>query len=104
MSINRRMEKYLLQKQLTKESDQSGADVVEWHDVTWINVAVYKKNEYRTVATQAYITATHTGCTCCKDIAAHDYRLKCGERVFEITDCNTAPRLTQLILKEFSHV
>lgn len=98
MSINRDMKKYILQQNKTIRSP-SGAPKDKWVDVQEIDVAVYKKNDMRVVASEKYIESTHSGLTYCKDIKADTYRLVCGDIIYDITDCNTESRLTNLLLK-----
>lgn len=98
MSINRDMKKYMLQHNEHVRSP-SGAPKDNWVDVREIDVAIYKKNDMKVVASEMYIESTHTGLTCCKDIQADAYRLIRGGTVYDITDCNTESRLTNLLLK-----
>lgn len=99
MSINRDMKQMNLQKKNTARSP-SGAPTVSWVDAGMIRVAVYKNNDMITAASVRYKDSTHTGLTHCRQIAAGTYRLVDGECLYEITSCNTQPRLTNLLLKE----
>lgn len=98
MSINRNMKKYMLQKNVTVRSP-SGANKAYWTDIREIDVAVYKKNDMRVVASEKYIESTHTGLTYCKEIQSDSFRLVRGDVVYDITDCNTESRMTNLLLK-----
>lgn len=97
MSINRDMKKYMLQKNVPTKSP-SGAIKDVWTDVQEVDVAVYKTDELKVVASEKYTQSTHTGLTRYKDITA-DNRLKKGDTIYEITSCNTEGRLTNLLLK-----
>lgn len=98
MSVNRDMKKYMLQENKPGRSS-SGAGKANWVDVKEIDVAVYKKNDMKVVASEKYIESSHTGLTHCRDIAADKYRLVRGGVVYQITDCNSTGRLTNLLLK-----
>lgn len=60
---------------------------------------MYKKNDMRVVSSEKYMKSTHSGLTHCKEIKADEYRLIRNGTVYEITDCNTEGRLTNLLLK-----
>lgn len=98
MSINRDMKKYMLQHNGPVRSP-SGAPKDRWTDVREIDVAVYKKNDLKVVASEKYIESTHTGLTYCRDIQADTFRLVLNDVIYTITDCNTEGRLTNLFLK-----
>mgnify|MGYP003100291351 CR=1 FL=1 len=98
MSINRDMKEYTLQ-QNEQVRTPSGAEKASWADKGTIRVAVYKKNDLKVSASEKYIESTHTGLTYCKDIDSDGYRLVRDGVVYEITDCNTEGRLTNLLLK-----
>ena len=98
MSVNRDVKKYMLQRNEPIRSP-SGALKDNWTDVREINIAVYKKNDLKVVASEKYIESTHTGLTYCKDIQADVFRLVRNNSVYAITDCNTEGRLTNLLLK-----
>lgn len=98
MSINRDMKKYMLQHNDPVRSP-SGAPKDRWTDVREIDVAVYKKNDLKVVASEKYIESTHTGLTYCRDIQADTFRLALNDVIYTITDCNTEGRLTNLLLK-----
>lgn len=98
MSINRDMKKYILQRCAPERTD-SGAEKEKWEYVREIDVAVYKKNEFKTITSEKYAESTHTGLTSCKNIRANDNRLVKDGVIYLITDCNTEGRLTNLILK-----
>lgn len=98
MSVNRDMKKYMLQHNETVRSP-SGAEKDNWVDVRDIDVAVYKKNDMKVVASEKYIESTHTGLTYCKDIRADSFRLVKGGVTYMVTDCNTEGRLANLLLK-----
>lgn len=98
MSINRDMKKYMLQHNDPVRSP-SGAPKDIWTDVREIDVAVYKKNDLKVVASEKYIESTHTGLTYCRDIQADTFRLVLNDVIYTITDCNTEGRLTNLLLK-----
>lgn len=98
MSINRDMKKYVLEHKETARTP-SGALREEWRRVKEIMAAVYKKNDMRVVSSEKYMKSTHSGLTHCKEIKADEYRLIRNGTVYEITDCNTEGRLTNLLLK-----
>lgn len=98
MSINRDMKKYTLQKNQSERTG-SGAQKENWQDVDTINVAVYKKNDSKFVTSEKYMESTHTGLTYYRDISAEDCRLLDNDKIFEVMDCNTESRLTNLLLK-----
>lgn len=99
MSINRDMKPVLLQvKQVARTS--SGAEKVTWNDVEIINAAIYKNSDLITTASARYKDSSHTGLTYCKSIKEGVNQLKDGDTIYQITGCNTKPRLTNLILKE----
>lgn len=98
MGINRDMKPYILQKNIPERSP-SGALKCNWVDECRIDVAVHKKNDMRITASEKYMESTHTGLTHCKRIKAGVYRLLGTDAIYEITDCNTEGRLTNLILK-----
>lgn len=98
MSINRDMKKYTLDHRLPVRTP-SGATRYEWDMVKEIKVAVYKTDDMRMVASEKYMRSTHSGLTHCKEIKADEYRLIRNGTVYEITDCNTEGRLTNLLLK-----
>lgn len=98
MSINRDMKKYVLERKETTRTP-SGASREEWRRVKEIMAAVYKKNDMRVVSSEKYMKSTHSGLTHCKEIKADEYRLIRNGTVYEITDCNTEGRLTNLLLK-----
>lgn len=77
----------------------SGATRYEWDKVKEIQVAVYKTDDMRMIASEKYMISTHSGLTYCKELKADDYRLIRNGTVYEITDCNTEGRLTNLLLK-----
>ena len=101
MSINRDMKKYMLQKNIPEKS-QSGFQKPQLKNVRKIDVAVYKKNDLKVINSEKYIESTHTGLTYCKTISAGDCRIVRDEEVYEITDCNTGGRMTNLLLKKVS--
>lgn len=98
MSINRDMKKYVLERKETTRTP-SGASREEWRRVKEIMVAVYEKNDMRVVSFEKYMKSTHSGLTHYKEIKADGYRLIRNGTVYEITDCNTEGRLTNLLLK-----
>lgn len=98
MSINRDMKEYALQHNEPVRTS-SGAKKASWVDKWTIRVAVYKKNDLKVSASEKYIESTHTGLTYCKDIDSDGYRLVRDSVIYEITDCNTERRLTNLLLK-----
>lgn len=98
MSVNRNMKKYMLQENKPIRTP-SGAEKDNWTDVKEINVAVYKKNDMKAVASEKYIESTHNGLTYYKDIKSDSFRLASNNTVYVITDCNTEGRLTNLLLK-----
>lgn len=98
MSISRDMKRYMLQQKKVVKTI-SGAESVTWHDVSYIDAAVYKKNDFKTVISEKYIKATHTGLTKYRNICAGRYRLIGDGLIYDITDCNTEGRLTNLLLE-----
>lgn len=98
MSINRDMKEYILQHNEPVRTP-SGAEKASWVDTGKIRAAIYKKNDLKVSASEKYIESTHTGLTRCKDIDSDGYRLARNEVIYEITDCNTEGRLTNLLLK-----
>lgn len=92
------MREYILQRNEPIRSP-SGAKKDNWAEKAKIQAAVYKKNDMKVSASEKYIQSTHTGLTHCKDIDSDGYRLVRGGVVYEITDCNTEGRLTNLLLK-----
>ena len=98
MSINRDMKEYTLQPN-DKVRTPSGAEKAKWVDKGQIMVAAYKKNDLKVVASEKYTESTHTGLTHCKDIDSDGYRLTRDGVIYDITDCNTEGRLTNLLLK-----
>lgn len=98
MSINRDMKPYMLQVNHPIRSP-SGASKENWQNLKMIDVAVYKKNEFKTCTSEKYLTSSHTGLTDCKDIQADINRLVRDGVIYQIEDCNTEGRLTNLILK-----
>lgn len=98
MSINRDMKKYTLEHRLPVRTP-SGATHYEWNKVKEIQVAVYKTDDMRMIASEKYMISTHSGLTYCKELKADEYRLIRNGTVYEITDCNTEGRLTNLLLK-----
>lgn len=99
MSINRDMKEYTLQHNEPVRTP-SGAEKASWVDKGTIRAAVYKKNDMKVSASEKYIESTHTGLTRCKDIDSDGYRLVGNDgTIYEITDCNTEGRLTNLLLK-----
>lgn len=102
MSIPRDMKRYMLQQKKVARTT-SGAENATWHDVSYIDAAVYKKNDFRTVASEKYIKATHTGLTKYRNICAGWYRLVGDGVIYDITDCNTEGRLTNLLLEVIKH-
>lgn len=98
MSINRDMKKYTLEHRLPVRIP-SGATRYEWDKVKEIQVAVYKTDDMRMIASEKYMISTHSGLTYCKELKADEYRLIRNGTVYEITDCNTEGRLTNLLLK-----
>ena len=97
MSINRDMKKYMLQKNVPKKSP-SGAMKGNWEDIQEIDVAIYKTDDLKVIASEKYTQSTHTGLTHFKAITS-DLRLKKSDIVYEITSCNTEGRLANLLLK-----
>lgn len=98
MSVNRDMREYILQHNEPTRTP-SGAEKANWIEKGRIQVAVYKKNDMKVSASEKYIESTHTGVTRCKDIDSDGYRLVRNGVIYEITDCNTEGRLTNLLLK-----
>lgn len=98
MSINRDMQEYVLQHNEPMRSP-SGAQKANWIEIDRIQAAVYKKNDMKVSASEKYIESTHTGVTRCKEIDSNGYRIIRDGVVYEITDCNTEGRLTNLLLK-----
>lgn len=98
MSITRDMKEYILQRKIVKRT-ASGAENISWQDVSRIDAAIYKKNDFKTVASEKYIKATHTGLTKYRDLCADKYRLVGDGIIYAITDCNTESRLTNLLLE-----
>lgn len=98
MSFQRDMKKYKLQKNMPERSP-SGASKDIWVDVGDIDVAVYKKNDMRVVASEKYVESSHTGLTYCREIKADVYRLVRGDVVYLVTDSNSEGRMTNLLLK-----
>lgn len=98
MSINRDMKEYALQHNESVRTP-SGAEKASWVDKGTIRAAVYKKNDLKVSASEKYIESTHTGLTYRKDIDSNGYRLVRDGTIYEITDCNTEGRLTNLLLK-----
>lgn len=98
MSVNRDMKEYILQhNEPVRTPSGSRKDV--WVDKAKIQAAVYKKNDTKVAASEKYIQSTHTGLTFCRDIDSDGYRLVRDGVAFDITDCNTESRLTNLLLK-----
>lgn len=100
MSINSDMKKYMLQKNVPTKTP-SGAMKDAWEDVQEIDVAIYKKNDFKVVASEKYTESTHTGLTHFKAIMSEHRLIKNGI-TYVITDCNTESRLTNLLLKVVS--
>ena len=98
MSINRDMRKYVLQVNIPTKSP-SGAKKPNWTDVEEIDVAVYKKNDFKMSTSERYMTSSHTGLTYFRDIQADRNRLVKDGVAYEITDCNPDGRLVNLLLK-----
>lgn len=98
MSINRDMKKYDLEHKVSSRT-KTGAERNGWESVGTIDVAVYKKNDMRMTGSEKYMKSTHSGLTHCREIKADEYRLLRGGVVYEIIDCNTQGRLTNLLLK-----
>lgn len=98
MSINRDMKTYILQHKETHRTE-SGAEKEEWVNQCDIKAAVYKKNDMKVTASEKYMQSTHSALTWHKDINADGYRLVRDGVVYDITDCNTEGRLTNLLLK-----
>lgn len=98
MSINRDMETYMLQYNEMVRSE-SGAEKENWVGKGVIQAAVYKKGERKMFSSEKYIESTHTGLTYCREIDSDGYRLMKNETAYEIIDCNTEGRLTNLLLK-----
>lgn len=99
MSINRDMRLYVLQKKENVRTD-TGAEKVSWIDAGTITAAIRKKDELRMVANERYRDATHTGLTYRKDIQTFQFRILDGSKIiYDITDCNTEGRLTNLLLR-----
>ena len=98
MSINRDMKEYTLQRNEPVRTS-SGAEKASWVDKGTIRAAVDKKNDLKVSASEKYIESTHTGLTYHKDIDSDGYRLVGNGIIYEITDCNTEGRLTNLLLK-----
>lgn len=98
MSVNRDMKKYVLQKSELIQTE-SGAGKENWVTKGVIEVAVYKKNDIKVIMSEKYMESTHTGLTHFRELEANGYRLVKDGVVYEITDCNTEGRLTNLLLK-----
>lgn len=98
MSVNRDMRLCILQRNSPIKTT-SGASKDNWKDAGEIEVAIHKKNDYKVAASEKYIGSTHTGLTHCKEIETGKCRLKLGSVIYEITDCNTESRFTNLLLK-----
>lgn len=98
MSINRDMKDYTLQHNEPVRTP-SGAEKASWVYKGTVQAAVYRKNDLKVSASEKYIQSTHTGLTPCKDIDSDGYRLVRDGVIYEITDCNTEGRLTNLLLK-----
>lgn len=98
MSINRDMKEYTLQHNEPVRAP-SGAEKASWVDKRTIRAAVYKKNDMKVSASEKYIKSTHTGLTYSRALDADGYRLVRDGIIYEITDCNTEGRLTNLLLK-----
>ena len=92
------MKKYKLEHRLPVRTP-SGATRYEWKLVKEIQVAVYKTDDMRMIASEKYMLSTHSGLTYCKELKADEYRLIRNGTIYEITDCNTEGRLTNLLLK-----
>lgn len=103
MSINRKMETYILQVK-NRIRSPSGAPKYSWRPIEDILVAVYKKSENRVVESERYKECTHVGITHYKDVEAFAYRLVNNGEIYEILSCDTEPRLTILLLKEVANV
>lgn len=87
----------MLQENVPTKSP-SGAVKDVWTNVQEIDVAVYKTDDLKVVASEKYTQSTHTGLTNFKAITS-DNRLVKDNTVYEITSCNTEGRLTNLLLK-----
>ena len=98
MSINRDMKEYSLQHNETVRTP-SGAEKASWVDKEVIRAAIYKKNDLKVSASEKYIESTHTGVTYSRNLDSDGYRLARDGVIYEITDCNTEGRLTNLLLK-----
>ena len=99
MSINRDMKEYTLQHNEPLRTS-SGAEKAFWVDKGTIRAAVYKKNDLKVSASEKYIEPTHTGLTHSRNMDSDGYRLIGNDgTVYEIMDCNTEGRLTNLLLK-----
>lgn len=98
MSINRDMKEYSLQHNETVRTP-SGAEKASWVDKEVIRAAIYKKNDLKVSASEKYIESTHTGVTYSRNLDSDRYRLVRDGVIYEITDCNTEGRLTNLLLK-----
>lgn len=98
MAINRKMRRYLLQKNIPEQST-SGVKRDHWCDIGEIEAAVYKKNDMQVLSSEKYNESTHIGLTYQKQMSQGKYRLVSGERIYRIIGCNTDSRLTNLLLK-----
>lgn len=98
MSINRDMKEYTLQHNEPVRAP-SGAEKAFWVDKGTIRAAIYKKNDLKVSASEKYIESTHTGVAYSRVLDADGYRLVRDGIIYEITDCNTEGRLTNLLLK-----
>ncbi len=98
MSINRDMKEYILERNEPTRSP-SGAEKASWVYYGTIQAAVYKKNDLKVSASEKYIESTHTGVTRSRKLDSDGYRLVRDGIIYEITDCNTEGRLTNLLLK-----
>lgn len=98
MSVNRDMKNFRLMKKETVRSP-SGAKKEVWKESGNITASIRKKNESRVLSSERYREASHTGLTYRKDIKAFSFRIADGDVIYDIIDCNTESRLTNLLLK-----
>lgn len=99
MSINQKMEEYILQRRIKTES-LTGGELVKWVDHDLVDVAIYKTNDTLNTQSVRYNESTHTGITREKEIQEHEYRLKgIDGTIYNITSANAVGRMTTLLLK-----
>lgn len=103
MSVFTDMRPAILKENIPKKST-SGAELDNYVYVSDIDIAIYKNDVFKIVATTAYKESTHNAVTYYKAFKdGKQYRIEQESTIYEVNSFNTSCKQTVLLLKAINY-